>query len=90
MAIQVNKRMVEIEEYVTSDGTVFKNRHRAEAHEIQLAEKTYQVVYYFTGVYTTRVQALDEEEAKERAKKTDYPYPEDIDWELDTMEAEEI
>lgn len=87
MAIQVNKRMVEV--YMTSDGKEYTDREWAEEHERRLAEKEYVVTYYFTGTYTTRIKALDEEEAKKRAKKLDYPYPEDIDWELDSMEAME-
>lgn len=90
MAIQVDKRMVEV--YTTSDGKEYTDREWAEEHERWLAEKSekeYVVTYYFTGSYTTRIKALDEEEAKERAKKLDYPYSEDIDWELDFMEAME-
>jgi len=89
MAIQVSKRMVEVEEYVTSDGTVFRNKAKAEAHERKVAEKDYWVTYHFTGTYIAQVRALNEEEAKEKARKIDYPYPEDIDWELDSMDAEE-
>lgn len=89
MAIQVNKRMVEVEEYVTSDGTVFRNKAKAEAHERKMAEKDYWVTYHFTGTYIARVRALNEEEAKEKAKEIDYPFREEIDFELESMEAEE-
>ena len=89
MAVKVSKRMVEVEEYVTSDGTVFRNKAKAEAHERTLAESVYIVTYHFTGSYDARVSALNEEEAKIRAREFDYPYPEDITWELESMEAEE-
>lgn len=88
MAIQINKKMVEV--YTTSDGKEYADREQAEKHErwlVEKSEKEYVVTYYFTGTYTTRIKALDEEEAKEKAKKLDYPYPEDINWELDFMKT---
>lgn len=91
MAIQVNKRMVEV--YTTSDGKEYTDREWAEEHERMLAEKlekTYEVLYYFTATYITRVQARDEDEAMEKAKEIDYPYPEDLGWELEEMEATEV
>lgn len=88
MAIQISKRMVEV--YTTSDGKEYTDREWAEEHERLLTEKPYWVTYHFTGTYIAEVQASNEKEAMEKARKTDYPYPEDIEWELDSMEAEEI
>ncbi len=88
MAIQVNKRIVEV--YTTSDGKEYTDREWAEEHERKLNGKDYWVTYHFTGTYIAQVQALNEEEAKEKARKIDYPYPEDIDWELDSMDAKEM
>ena len=89
MAIERKTRMVEVEEYITSDGTIFRSRQKAEEHERKLNERTYLVTYHFSGEYVARVQASNAEEAMERARKIDYPYPEDICFTLETMEADE-
>lgn len=88
MAIQVNKRMVEV--YTTSNGKEYADREQAEKHEKMLIEKNYRVTYYFTGTYITQVRAFDKEEAIEKAREIDYPYSEEIEWEEDSVEAKEI
>lgn len=69
--------------YQTSDGKTFSTLQKAEEHE---ARKRYTVTYTLEGSVCVSVWAKDEKEAKRLA--CDEWYPEDINWEITSVEAE--
>lgn len=54
--------------YQTNDGTIFNDLDEALKYEGKPHEKTYNVTLYFSGKYTTTVQAFDEEIAVKLAE----------------------
>ena len=54
--------------YQTNDGMTFNDLDEALLHEAKQREKTYNVTLYFSGKYTTTVQAFNEEQAVKLAE----------------------
>ena len=70
--------------YQTSDGSTFTTLQEAKEYE---AKRKYYVTYSLIGTVHVSVMAKDKEEAERLAY--DEWYPDDIDWEITDVEAEE-